>query len=76
MGSRFIKITNPNKINITVGYMYRHPKMDLIEFNHYYLNPILENLVKELKTASLLGYFNVDLLKYEQQNSTKLPSLY
>ena len=36
--STFIEITNPNKSNIIVRCIYRHPKMDLFEFVHYYLN--------------------------------------
>ena len=42
----FIEITNPNKFNTITGCIYRHPKMDLIEFNHYCLNPLLERLAK------------------------------
>ena len=68
--SIFIEITNPNKSNIIVGYIYRHPKMDLFEFIHYYLNTLLEKLAKEQKTAFLRGDFNVDLLKYEQHKAT------
>ena len=69
--STFIEIANPNKSNIIVGCIYRHPKLDLFEFIHYYLNSLLEKLAKEQKTAFLLGDFNVDLLKYEQHKATK-----
>ena len=44
--------------------------MDLFEFIHYYLYPLLEKLAKEQKTVFLLGDFNVDLLKYEQHKAT------
>ena len=71
MESTFIEITNPNKSNnITVGCIYRHPKMDLFEFIHYYPNPLLEKLAKQQKTVFLFGDFNVDLLKYEQHKAT------
>ena len=70
MESTFIEITNPNKSNIIVGCIYRHPKMDLCEFTHYYLNPLLEKLAKEQKIVFLLGDFNVDFLKYEQHKAT------
>ena len=53
--STFIEITNPSKTNIIVGCIYRHPTMDLNEFNYYYLNPLLEKLAKEKKTVFLLG---------------------
>ena len=64
--STFIEIMNPSKTNIIVGCIYRHPSMDLNEFNYYYLNPLLEKLAKEQKTVFLLGEFNVDLSKHEQ----------
>ena len=32
--STFIETTNPNKSNIIVGCIYRHPKMDLLELKH------------------------------------------
>ena len=65
-----MEITNPSKTNIIVGCIYRHPTMDLNEFNCYYLNPLLEKLAKEQKPFFLLGDLNVDLLKYEQQKAT------
>ena len=42
--STFIAITNPSKTNIIVGCIYRHPTIDLNEFNCYYFNPLLEKL--------------------------------
>ena len=71
MGSTFIEITNPYKANIIVGYIYRRPKIDLFEFIHYYLNPLLEKLAKEQKTVFLLGDFTFDLLNYKQHKATK-----
>ena len=68
--STFIEITNPSKTSIIVGYNYRHPTMDLSEFNYYYLNPLLEKLANEKKTVFLLGDFNVDLFKYEHHKAT------
>ena len=67
--SAFIEITNPTETNIIVGCTYRHLTVDLNEFNCYYLNPLLEQLAKEQKTVFLLGYFNADLLKYEQHKA-------
>ena len=68
-GLTFIEITNPTKTNIIVGCIYRHPTMDLNEFNCY-LHTLLEKLAKEQNTVFLLGDFNVDLLKYEQHKAT------
>ena len=53
-----------------MGCIYRHPAMDLNEFNCHYLNALLEKLAKEQKTVFLVGDFNVDSLKYEQHKAT------
>ena len=42
--STFVEIINPEKSNIIVGTIYRHPKMDVTEFNN-----ILNNILKENK---------------------------
>ena len=44
--STFIEIVNPKKSNIIVGVIYRHPSMDLTDFNCNYLNKLLENISK------------------------------
>ena len=51
----FIEIVNPKKLNIIVGVIYRHPSMDLTDFNCNYLNKLLENISKEQKSVFLLG---------------------
>ena len=65
--STFIEIVNPN---ILVGVIYRHPSMDLADFNCNYLNKLLENISKEQKSIFLLGDFNVNLLNYNGHNQT------
>ena len=35
--STFIEIVNPKKSNIIVGVIYRHPSVDLTDFNWIYL---------------------------------------
>ena len=52
--STFIEIVNPKKSNIIVGVIYRHPSMDLIDFNCSYLNKLLENISKEKNRFSYL----------------------
>ena len=61
--STFIEIINHKKSNILIGCIYRHPAMDLNEFNDYYLNELLHKLPSENKSVILLGDFNVDLMK-------------
>ena len=68
--STFIEIVNPKKSNIIVGVIYRHPSMDLADFNSNYLNKLLENISKEQKSIFLLGDFNVNLLNYNEHNQT------
>ena len=55
-----------NKERIIIGCLYRHPSMELSEFNNHYLSNLLDNLSDENKTVVLLGDFNADLLKYDK----------
>ena len=41
--STFVEIIGPKKSNVIVGIIYRHPKMDVTEFNN-----ILNNLLKKI----------------------------
>ena len=68
--STFIEIVNPRKSNIIVGVIYRHPSMDLNDFNFNYLDKLLENISKEQTSVFLLGDFNVNLLNYNEHNHT------
>ena len=68
--STFIEIVNPKKSNIIVRVIYRHPSMDLSDFNCNYLNQLLENISKEQKSIFLLVDFNVNLLNYNEHNQT------
>ena len=68
--STFIKIANPKKSNILVGVIYRHPSVDLADFNCNYLNKLLENISEEQKSIFLLGDFNVNLLNNNEHNQT------
>ena len=69
--SVFIEIINPNKKNILCGCIYRHPSMDLSEFNEKYLGPLMEKITNENKTIFLLGDFNIDLMKSETEMNTQ-----
>ena len=62
--SAFIQICNTNKANIIIGCIYKHPSMNINEFNNDYLNELLDKLSKENKTIFLLGDFNINLLNY------------
>ena len=58
--STFIEICNPKKINIIIGYNYKHYK-----FNGDYLNELLDKLSEENKTTFLLVDFNINFLNYD-----------
>ena len=63
--STFIEVAQ-NKERIIIGCLYRHPSMELSEFNNHYLSNLLDSLSEENKTVLLLGDFNADLLKYDK----------
>ena len=44
--STFIEIMNPKKSNIIVGAIYKHPSMDLTDFNSNYVKSFLEKISK------------------------------
>ena len=50
--STLIEICNPTKTNIIIGYFYKHPNMNINEFNDDHLNQLLDKLYKENKTIS------------------------
>ena len=62
---KFIEICNPKNTIIIIGCIYKHPNMNIKEFNDDYLTELLEKLSKENKTIFLLGDFNVNLLYYD-----------
>ena len=68
--STFIKIIKSKKLNKVLGVLYRHPTIDANEFNNKHVNELLDNIAKENKTISLLGNFNIDLLKYDSHTPT------
>ena len=62
-----IEIVKLRKSNV-VGVIFRHPFMDLTDFNCNYLNKLLDNISKEQKSIFLFGDFNVNLLNYNEHN--------
>ena len=68
--STFIEIINHKKSNMLVGSIYRHPAIDLKEFNGNYLNE--HKLSSENKSVIPLGDFNVDIMNYDNHHSTNV----
>ena len=50
--STFAEIINTKMSNIVVGVIYRHPFMDVTDFNQNYLNRLLDKISKEEKKIS------------------------
>ena len=63
-----MELVNPRKSNIIMGVNYRHPSMDLTDFNCNYLNKPLDSISKEQKIIFLLGDFHANLLNYNEHN--------
>ena len=63
--STFIEICNTKNTNIIIGCIYKHPDMNINEFNDGYLNELLDKLFKESKTLFLLDDFKINLLNYD-----------
>ena len=66
--STFIEVNLKNE-KVVIGCIYRHPSMELSEFNNDYLTNLLDTLSSENKTIVLVGDFNADLLKYDQNSN-------
>ena len=67
--SVFVEIVNPNKPNLLVGVIYRHPCMSLKSFNSDFLKPFLHKVGLENKELILLVDFNVNLLNTDDNSS-------
>ena len=69
--SIFIEIIKPDAKNLIIGCIYRHPCMELGEFNNDFLTHLCEKLLREKnKDVVLMGDFNVGLPKYENNTYT------
>ena len=65
--STFIQVIQ-KKGTCIVGCTYRHPSMEISDFNMYYLSNLTETLSSENKKTVLLGDFNADLLNYDSNH--------
>ena len=71
--SSFVEIILKGKKNLIVGCIYRHPTsvISVEDFNQLVIEPLLEKILKEKKQCSLLGDFNINLLKYDSHKETR-----
>ena len=72
--STFLEIVLPNKKNLIVGCIYRHPssKITIEDFTKNYLDPILITISAENKTCALVGDYKIDLLKSDTHDDINL----
>ena len=70
--STFIEIILPKRRNIVIGCIYRHPTsaLPISTFIDEYIEPLLEKISTENKLCSLMGDFNIDLLKIDSNNDS------
>ena len=63
--SMFIEIKFPQKRNLIIGCIYRHPQSNISiqEFTTLHLDPVLQNISQDNKQCVIMGDFNVNLLK-------------
>ena len=68
--STFLEIIIPNKKNIIVGCIYRHPSssISIEDFSKEYLEPVLLHISRENKICSIVGGFIIDLLKVDTRD--------
>ena len=76
--SVFIEIINRKGKNTIVGCIYRHPCMEVTEFNDVFLQNILEKLSYENKEIIIMGDFNIDTMKSDtnSDSATFLDNMY
>ena len=65
--STFIELIFPQKRNMIIGCIYRHPTsaLSISDFNKNYIEPLLDKISFENKICSIMGDFNIDLLKID-----------
>ena len=63
--STFIEIIIPDRKNLILGCIYRHPSstIKIEDFTNNFLEPVLNTISAENKICALMGDFNIALLK-------------
>ena len=72
--STFIELVFTKRKNMIVGCIYRHPTSTITiqQFNDDYIEPLLAKITSENKICTLVGDFNIDLLKSNTNNDINL----
>ena len=67
--STFMEIIKSKKSNTIIDCVYKHPNMDVLDFNSFIIQ-LLDQTLKEQKQIFLLGDFNINLLNYNEHQPT------
>ena len=68
--SIFLEVINKKGPNDIIGNVYRHPSMNVKEFNENYLPTFLERVSKGSKKIYISGDFNFDMLNIGKHSET------
>ena len=68
--STFVEMTNPEKSNFLIGWIHRHPNIDVLILKITIWAKFLKLYPKKQKQVFLLGDFNKNLLNYNDHQST------
>ena len=67
--STFVEIINPEKSNLLIGCIHKHPNIDVLDFKNNHRSQLFEIVSKKQKQVFLLGDFNKNLLNYNDHQS-------
>ena len=67
--STFREVIQKNKKNLIVGCVYRHPSMQIEDFNEH-VDELFDLLKDENKYICIMGDFNIDLIKLEEDSAS------
>ena len=67
--SVFVEVIKEGKKNKIYACIYRHPSMEIDDFNQNFFEQIIKELIHDNKITYLLGDFNIDLLKLETDDN-------
>ena len=70
--SLFIEVLLKSNKNTIIGCIYKYPKMALADFTQNFIKPLLDKSSFENNNIILLGDFNIDLLRYGNDNQIRI----
>ena len=69
--SVFVEIIKPKKANDIIGVVYRHPSLDVDNFNDIHIRPLVTKLsIEKNKNIYIAGDFNINLLNVSSHDAS------